>query len=222
MLRLTSRREFIAAAVLVVLGAQNILVAQASGFLGFPRYASWLLIISGIYLGLVPLTKAPRDLGASFVMVIIGATGLYFGAELTMGTAGRMGPGYFPRLLSWLIIAIGLFVGSMSFSVEGPPIEAPKFRPMVFVMVSIIVFGFLMSGITISNYQVPGIGLLVTAIVIVVIAGMARPQFSLKESLLLGIGLSIATVLIFVYALGQALPDCPDGFRCTQYFFRGG
>jgi hypothetical protein len=220
MLRLTSRREFIAAIVLVVVGGQNILVAQAFGFEGFPRYASWLLMLSGVYLALLPLTKGPRDLGASFVMVVIGATGLYFGAELTMGTAGRMGPGYFPRLLSYLIIAIGLFVGLMSLGTEGPPIEAPRFRPMVFVMVSIIVFGFLMNGITIGSYQVPGIGLFVTAIVIVVIAGLAREQFSLKESLLLGFGLSIATVLIFVYALGQALPDCPDGFRCTQWLFR--
>jgi hypothetical protein len=220
MLRLTSRREFIAAIVLVVVGGQNILVAQAFGFEGFSRYASWLMMLSGVYLALLPLTKGPRDLGASFVMVIIGATGLYFGAELTMGTAGRMGPGYFPRLLSWLIIAIGLFVGLMSLNTEGPPIQAPKFRPMVFVMVSIIVFGFLMNGITIGTYQVPGIGLFVTAIVIVVIAGLARDEFSLKESLLLGLGLSIATVLIFVYALGQALPDCPDGFRCTQWLFR--
>jgi hypothetical protein len=220
MLRLTSRREFIAAIVLVVIGAQNLLVARAFGFHGFSGYLSWVLMISGVYLALIPLTKAPRDLGASFIMVVIGATGLWFGAELTMGTAGRMGPGYFPRLLSWLIIAIGLFVGSMSLSVEGPPVQAPRFRPMVFCMIAIIIFGFLMNGITIGSTQVPGIGLFVTAIVVVVVAAFARPNFSLKESVLLGLGLSIATVLIFVYALGQALPDCPDGFRCTQYFFR--
>src|SRR5204862_8262873 len=110
MLRLTSRSEFIAAIALVVVGAQNIFVAQAFGVEEFPRYVSWLLVISGFYLGVVPLVKAPRDLGSSFVMVLIGAAGLYFGAELTMGTAGRMGPGYFPRLLSWLIIAIGMFI----------------------------------------------------------------------------------------------------------------
>lgn len=220
MLRLTSRREFIAAIVLVVLGLQNILVARATGFEGFPGYLSWLMMISGVYLALLLITKAPRDLGSSFVMVIIGAAGLYFGAELTMGTAGRMGPGYFPRLLSWLIIAIGVFVGSMSLSIPGPPVEAPKFRPMLFVGVSIILFGYLMNGITVGSTQIPGIGLFVTAIVIVVISAMARPKFSWTESILLGVILSIGTVLIFVYGLGQALPDCPDGFRCTQYFFR--
>jgi hypothetical protein len=212
MLRLTSRNEFIAALVLVIVGAQNLFVAQSFGIEEFPRYISWLLMLTGVYVGTIPFTKAPRDLGASFVMVFIGVTALYFGAELTMGTAGRMGPGYFPRLLAWLIIAIGIFVGSMSLSVEGPPIRPPQLRPIGFVMVSIVVFGYLMSYI----------GLAVTAVVVVLIAGFARKGFSIKELLVLGAILSIGTVLIFVYALGQALPDCPDGFRCTQYFGWGG
>lgn len=212
MLRLASRNEFIAALVLFVVGAQNLLVARSFGFEEFPGYLSWLLMLFGIYIALVPFTRAPRDLGSSLVLVLIGVTGLYFGAELTMGTAGRMGPGYFPRLLSWLIIAIGIFVGMMSLSLEGPPIQRPQVRPMGFVLLSIVVFGYLM------NY----IGLALTAVIVVMIASFARKTFNIKESLLLGIILSIGTVLIFVYALGQALPDCPDGFRCTQYFGLGG
>ena len=218
MSRLTSRSEFIVAIVLVALGAVNIFVAQATGFEIFPRYLSWVLMISGIYLGLLPVVRAPRDLGTSFVLVLIGASGLYFGAELTMGTAGRMGPGYFPRLLSWLIVAIGMFIGLVALSTPGPSIEAPKFRPMVFVFASIIIFGYMMNGFTIGGLAVPGVGLFVTAVVIVFVAAMARREFSTLESLLLGIGLSIGTVLIFVYALGQPLPDCPNGFRCTQWF----
>jgi hypothetical protein len=217
MSRLTSRSEFVAAIVLVVLGAQNIFVAQAFGVEEFSRYLSWVLMISGIYLGLLPVVRAPRDLGTSYVLVMIGAAGLYFGAELTMGTAGRMGPGYFPRLLSWLIIAMGMLIGLVAMSTPGPSIEAPKFRPMAFVLLSIVIFGYLMNGFAIGTYQVPGIGLAVTAVVIVFVAAMARREFAVRESILLGIGLSIGTVLIFVYALGQPLPDCPNGFRCTQW-----
>jgi hypothetical protein len=220
MLRLTSRREFIAAIVLVAIGALNLAVEEATGFQSFPGFLSWLLILCGLYLGLLPITKAPRDLGSSFVMVLIGLAGIYFGAELTMGTAGRMGPGYFPRLLSWLIIAIGVFVGMLALNTEGPPIEAPKLRPSFYVLLSIVVFGYLMNGFSIGSYNVTGIGLFVTAIVTTVIAALARPQFSWTESIVLGVILSVGTVLIFVYGLGQALPDCPDGFRCTQYFFR--
>jgi hypothetical protein len=207
MLRLTSQLETIAAVVLVVIGYQNIFFMQYFGFQEFPGFLSWLLILSGVYIGLFPFVKGPRDLGSSFVMVLIGVAGLYFGAELTMGTAGRMGPGYFPRLLSWLIIAIGIGVGSMALTVEGPPIDPPKFRPISFVLLSIVVFGYMMAYV----------GLIVTAFVMVLVAALARQEFKLGETIVLGLLMAVGTAVIFVYGLGQPLPDCPNGFRCTQW-----
>jgi hypothetical protein len=140
--------------------------------------------------------KSPQDFGSAIVFLLIGLAGLYFGKDLTYGTAGRMGPGSFPYLLSWLIIGIGVFVGLTSLAVEGPPIEPPQFRPAFFVLLSVIVFGYLMSYV----------GLAITGVVMTLIAAYARRQVNLFESLLLGIGLSIGCVLIFVYALGQPLP----------------
>ena len=55
--------------------------------------------------------RSPQDLGAGVVFVVIGVAGYYFGRDLAFGSAARMGPGYFPMLLSVLIIAIGLIVG---------------------------------------------------------------------------------------------------------------
>ena len=40
--------------------------------------------------------KSPQDFGSAIVIMLIGLAGLYFGKDLTYGTAGRMGPGYFP------------------------------------------------------------------------------------------------------------------------------
>jgi hypothetical protein len=140
--------------------------------------------------------KNPQDFGSAIVFFLIGLAGLYFGKDLTYGTASRMGPGYFPYLLSWLIIGIGVVVGLMSLTIEGPPIETPQFRPMFFVLLSVVVFGYMMSYV----------GLAITGVVMTLIAGFARRQFNLIESLALGVGLSIACVFIFVYGLGQPLP----------------
>src|SRR4029077_12281887 len=140
--------------------------------------------------------KSPQDFGAAIVFLLMGLGGLYFGKDLNSGTAGRMGPGYFPFVLSWLIIAIGVVVGLMSLSTEGPPIEVPQFRPLFFVLLSVIVFGYLMSYV----------GLAITGVVMTLIAAFARREVKLFESLLLGVGLSIGCVLIFVYGLGQPLP----------------
>ena len=46
--------------------------------------------------------KSPQELGAAVVFLVIGLAGIYFGRELVFGTASRMGPGYFPTLLSWI------------------------------------------------------------------------------------------------------------------------
>lgn len=44
--------------------------------------------------------KSPQDFGAAIVFILIGLAGIYFGWDLRTGTAARMGPGYFPLVLS--------------------------------------------------------------------------------------------------------------------------
>ena len=140
--------------------------------------------------------RSPQDFGSAILIILIGAAGVYFGSELTMGTAGRMGPGYFPRLLSWIIIAIGLFIGFKSLVIDGPPIQPPKLRPMLFVLTSILIFG----------YSMRVIGLALTAIILVFIAAHARRDVNYLETAIFAVGLSLGTILVFVYALGQPLP----------------
>jgi hypothetical protein len=140
--------------------------------------------------------KSPQDFGAGLVFVLIGLAGLYFGQELAFGTSARMGPGYFPTLLSLLIIAIGLLVGFRGVTVEGPPIEPVQLRPISFIVAAILVFGFL----------IQSIGLALTAVLLTVFAAFARREVNLIETVLLGVGLALFTVIVFVYVLGQALP----------------
>ncbi|HEY4774831.1 MAG TPA: tripartite tricarboxylate transporter TctB family protein [Xanthobacteraceae bacterium] len=140
--------------------------------------------------------KSPQDFGAGIVFLLIGIAGVYFARDLTYGTAARMGPGYFPTQLGWLIIAIGAFVGIKSLMIEGPPVERPVLRPIVFVLTAIVIFGYVM------NY----VGLAITAVVMTLIGSLARRNVNLIEALVLGVGLSIGTIVIFVYGLGQPLP----------------
>ena len=140
--------------------------------------------------------KSPQDLGAGAVFVLIGVAGFYFGSDLAMGSAARMGPGYFPMLLSGLITALGLIVGFGSLAVEGPPIEPVQLRPILFIVAAILIFGFL----------IELVGLALTAILLTLFAAYARPEVKLGETLILGAGLALFTVVVFVYLLGQALP----------------
>ena len=140
--------------------------------------------------------KSPQDLGAGAVFVLIGLAGLYFGRELAFGTAARMGPGYFPILLSVLILAIGIIVAIRGLTTEGPPIEPVQLRPIAMIVAAILIFGVL----------IDVVGLALTALLLTVFAAYARREVKLTETILLGAGLAAFTVAVFVYLLGQPLP----------------
>jgi ABC-type spermidine/putrescine transport system permease subunit II len=140
--------------------------------------------------------RSPQDLGAAVVLVAIGLAGAYFGKDLSFGTAGSMGPGYFPIILSWIIVGVGLVLGLTAVTVEGPPIEPIQFRPITVIIAAILVFGILISTA----------GLAIAAVLLTVLAAYARRDVNLKEAVLLGVGLAVFTVGVFVYGLSQPLP----------------
>jgi hypothetical protein len=140
--------------------------------------------------------KSPQDFGAGALFLFIGIAGIYFGRDLAFGSASKMGPGFFPTMLSGLIALIGVLVGLKSLTVEGPPIEAIKLRPLLFILVAILAFGYL----------IDQIGLAITTAGLSIFAAYARDNVNLKETLLLALGLSVFAVGVFAYALGQPLP----------------
>jgi hypothetical protein len=140
--------------------------------------------------------KSPQDLGAGIVFILIGIAGFAFGRDLAIGSAARMGPGYFPMVLSGLIVAIGLVVAFRGLTVQGPALEKFHIRPLAFVLSAIVASGYLMGWF----------GLAITTLIVTLVASFARPNPNLRETLLLGVGMGIFGVLVFVYALGQPLP----------------
>jgi Tripartite tricarboxylate transporter TctB family len=140
--------------------------------------------------------KSPQDVGAAVVFMAIGLAGVYFGSDLSFGTAARMGPGYFPIILSWTIFAIGAVVGFKGLTIEGPRIEPVQLRPILIIIAAILAFG----------YVIEKLGLAITAALLTVLAGYARRDVNLWETLLLAAGLALFCVGLFVYALSQPFP----------------
>jgi hypothetical protein len=140
--------------------------------------------------------QGPKDFGAGILFMLIGIAGIYFGSDLVYGSAVRMGPGFFPIWLSWIIVGIGAFLALRGIAVEGEPVEMPQLRPLVGVIGAILVFGALIGRL----------GTPLTVIALTFAAAYARPQPALLETLLLGIGLAVFAVVAFIFALGQPLP----------------
>ena len=140
--------------------------------------------------------KGPQDLGAGIIFAVIGLAGLYFGKDLTYGTASRMGPGYFPMWLSGIILGMGVILVCRALVIRGPRLEAIQIRPILFVVAAVVVFG----------YTIAHIGLALSLFFMTMIAVQSRSDTRQLEMILLAVGLSIGAVVVFVYVLGQAMP----------------
>lgn len=140
--------------------------------------------------------RSPQDLGAGALFLLIGAAGLYFGRELQYGSARSMGPGYFPAIISSLIMLLGLIVAGRSFAIDGPAIERLHFRPIFMLVVALAIFGFLISKI----------GVVLSASLMMVVAAYARPKVNLVETLIFAAAMTAFVVVVFVYGLQQPMP----------------
>jgi hypothetical protein len=140
--------------------------------------------------------KSPQDMGAAVVFMAIGLAGVYFGSDLAFGTTARMGPGYFPVILSWVVFGIGVVVGFKGLTIEGPAIEPIQLRPILVIVSAILIFGYL----------IERVGLAITAALLTVLAGYARRDVRPLETLLLAAALALFCVGLFVYGLSQPFP----------------
>src|SRR5258705_9300633 len=89
--------------------------------------------------------KSPKDFWAGIMFIGFGA--FFVAWSLThyqMGTAVRMGPGYFPTMLGGLLAVLGAAVLLESMVVSGPPVPQFHFRPLLLISFACVAYGYLM------------------------------------------------------------------------------
>ncbi len=62
--------------------------------------------------------RSPKDLVAGLLFIAVGIAAIAIAANYTLGTAARMGPGYFPRILGILLIVLGAILALRSLRLE--------------------------------------------------------------------------------------------------------
>lgn len=126
----------------------------------------------------------------------LGATAIIIGAKYPLGTAARMGAGYFPLLVSVGLIILGSILLVRSFVSETEEVGEIDLRPFLVMLASVLLFGLL-----IEDWGFPLAGA-----VVVVGASLAGRVFKPIETGLLAVGLVVFCTLLFSYGLGLNLP----------------
>jgi putative tricarboxylic transport membrane protein len=143
----------------------------------------------------------PKDFWSGAFAVALGVfAAAYAAVYLQIGTAQRMGPGYFPLCVGGIIAVLGVVLVLRSLRGEGPPIARFQWRPILLVLPASIAYGYLLKPL----------GLVAATLVLVLVAAAAGKEFRWKESVLLAVVLAVFSVGIFVYALGLPFPLWPE------------
>ncbi len=143
-----------------------------------------------------PVAGNPKDFWTGIIFIAIGGAAIFLSRGYGMGTAVKMGPAYFPVLLSILLIVIGSLSLARSFIKPGTPIGTVAWKGLFMVIASTVLFGAI----------VRGAGMVIALPLLIIISAFASTRFSWKFALALAAGVTVFCVLIFQVALGVPLP----------------
>lgn len=143
--------------------------------------------------------RSPKDFWAGILFVSLGIAAIVISSNYSLGTAARMGPGYFPRILGIMLILLGSIIALRGVRINGEAIPAWKWRPLLVVLGSVVLFGAI----------VQSVGILISTVILIVSASAASHEFRWKEALVIGVGLAVVSVGVFVVGLKLVLPIWP-------------
>ena len=124
--------------------------------------------------------------------VALGGFFTYQSLNLDLGTAFRMGPGYFPLLLAVILTVLGIVVLVQATRVEGEPVGPLALRGMLFILPAPVFFGL----------TVRGLGFVPSLFFAALIAAFASTRMKPVMALLLAAAITVFSVAVFSYALG--------------------
>lgn len=138
--------------------------------------------------------KAWKDFWAGLMFIGIGLVFAIGAGNYPMGTAVRMGPAYFPKVLGWMVVSLGVLILLMGFLRDGDKPRAINWKIMGWILGAVVTFGLFIGPLN--------MGLVAATSAIVIMAAYGGYDFRPKEVIPLVIGLNVVTVLVFVQGLG--------------------
>ena len=143
--------------------------------------------------------RLSTDLLTGLLFLALGAFAIVYGSRYPVGSAARMGPGYFPLLASSGLVLLGLVLVARSFLVTRDQVGVVNPRPLLLVLAGTLAFGLL----------VERTGLLFAGVLLVFATRLADRDFRLLEVAILAACLVAFAAAVFWYGLGLPLRLLP-------------
>lgn len=144
--------------------------------------------------------KSPKDFWAGLMFIAFGLFFLVVARNYQMGSAVRMGPAYFPTVLGGIMAVLGGIVFFQSLVLEGAKMPKFSFKPIFFISLSLILFGYLLKPL----------GFILSLVILTFVSAFGGHEYKTKEVTILTVVLIIFSVLVFVKGLTLPFPLWPD------------
>ena len=134
-----------------------------------------------------------KDLWSGLMFAGFGVLALYMGSNLSIGTAIRMGPGYVPRMLSYILIAVGIAIVVRAIIAPGDLIDRLRWKPITMITIGVVVFALLFERA----------GLAPALVGLIFLSALGGQEFKVVETIVSCVVLTALCIVIFKLGLGM-------------------
>jgi len=143
--------------------------------------------------------RAERDFWSGAMFLGFALVAIVAARGYSMGSGGKMGPGYFPMLLGVALAGLGALLVGRSLVIEGARLTRLQVRPTLMIVLGVILFGLM----------IPYLGLVIALATVTAVSAFASRESRPLEVAALAAVLAAFSVGIFVYALRLPLTVWP-------------
>lgn len=128
------------------------------------------------------------------ILALIGIAAFIIGLDFEFGTARRMGPGYFPLVLSAILTILALC--EIVSSLLKPEARELDWRPLIAILSAVTAFA-----VTMHLF-----GMIPAFLAVIGLSTLSERNFGWMPALVLAAIMSLAAYLLFSRFLGMSLP----------------
>jgi hypothetical protein len=148
---------------------------------------------------------ARKDVLAGLMFMAVAVAGLVISHNYPIGTTLRMGTGYVPRLLCWLLLGLGVVITLQGLRDARTQTifhggMLPAWRPLIFVTASLVIFAL----------TVERLGLAIAIMLLTGVGAVAARTLKPLETAIAAVVLIVLSWAIFIVGLGLTIPLWPE------------
>jgi uncharacterized membrane protein len=136
--------------------------------------------------------RSNKDFWAGMMFILTGTGAILMAKQYKFGSTLRMGPGFFPVVLSVVLIVLGIYIMLRGLRKNEKIQKSWSIRALIILPSSVVLFGILMELA----------GFIPALIALCFVSAASGKEFKFKEVLLLTIFLSVLSVAMFIWGLG--------------------